>query len=246
MKKILVLAALASISLSGCAAVQTEISHKDLQVSSKMTDTVFLDPVGAEDRTVFVQTRNTSDKPDFTIEAQLKAILASKGYQISYNPNAAHYLLQVNILQVGLSNPSAAEASFAGGFGSALGAGAAGAAVGGLIAGPSHNTGTGMAVGGLAAAGVSLLADSLVHNTTYSVITDVQISEHSKVPVRQAIKSHLKNGRSTVREQNSYQIVDKNTYRTRVMSTANQVNLEYQDAVVPLENGVATSIAGMF
>jgi hypothetical protein len=48
------LAIFAAISiLSGCAAVHTSIAKKDLDVQTKMSDTVFLDPVGPDKKTVF-------------------------------------------------------------------------------------------------------------------------------------------------------------------------------------------------
>jgi hypothetical protein len=43
--------------LSGCAAVHTSIAKKDLDVQTKMSDTVFLDPVGPDKKTIFVQIR---------------------------------------------------------------------------------------------------------------------------------------------------------------------------------------------
>jgi Enterobacterial TraT complement resistance protein len=49
--------------LSGCAAVHTSTAKKDLGVQTKMSDTVFLDPIGPDKKVVFVQVRNTSDKP---------------------------------------------------------------------------------------------------------------------------------------------------------------------------------------
>jgi uncharacterized lipoprotein YajG len=43
------LSILAALSiLSGCAAVHTSIAKKDLDVQTKMSDTVFLDPVGPD------------------------------------------------------------------------------------------------------------------------------------------------------------------------------------------------------
>jgi hypothetical protein len=36
------------VILSGCAAVHTSIAKKDLDVQTKMSDTVFLDPVGPD------------------------------------------------------------------------------------------------------------------------------------------------------------------------------------------------------
>ena len=51
--------------LGGCAAVHTSIAKKDLDVQTKMSDSIFLDPVGPDKRSIFVQVRNTSDKANF-------------------------------------------------------------------------------------------------------------------------------------------------------------------------------------
>jgi hypothetical protein len=55
------------VVLSGCAAVHTSIAKKDLDVQTKMSDTIFLDPVGLDKRIIFVDIRNTSDKSNFNI-----------------------------------------------------------------------------------------------------------------------------------------------------------------------------------
>ena len=51
-----------SVILSGCAAVHTSIAKKDLDVQTKMSDTIFLDPVEPDRRIVYLNVRNTSDK----------------------------------------------------------------------------------------------------------------------------------------------------------------------------------------
>ncbi|MEK7792160.1 MAG: complement resistance protein TraT, partial [Pseudomonadota bacterium] len=56
-----------SLILNGCAAVHTSIAKKDLDVKTKMSDTIFLDPVEPEQRTVYLNVRNTSDKTNFDI-----------------------------------------------------------------------------------------------------------------------------------------------------------------------------------
>jgi hypothetical protein len=69
-------------SIVGCAAVQKGIKYRNLDVQTKMSATVFLDPVAPEKRTIFVQARNTSDKPGISIENELKNSLESKGYKV--------------------------------------------------------------------------------------------------------------------------------------------------------------------
>ena len=55
---------------SGCAATSTGLGKRNLEVQTKMTDTIFLEPVSPHDRTVLVQVRNTSDRAEFDIAAR--------------------------------------------------------------------------------------------------------------------------------------------------------------------------------
>ena len=90
-----------ALSLAACAATTTAISKRNLDVQTKMTETIFLDPVPAKQRTVFVQVRNTSDRPDFDIEPAVRSAVEARGYQVVDDPTEAHYLLQANVLQAG-------------------------------------------------------------------------------------------------------------------------------------------------
>src|SRR5215475_5870420 len=103
-------------SLQGCAATQTAIAHHDLDVQTKMTNTIFLDPVTPDKQVVYVQAKNTSDQPAFDLETPLKQAIAARGYRIVQDPSQAYYILQDNVLQVGKTSPSAAQESFAGGY----------------------------------------------------------------------------------------------------------------------------------
>ena len=107
--------------LSGCGAVHTSIAKANLEVSTQMSDAVFLDPVAKAKRTLFVQVRNTSDQPSFTVEPALKAAIAAKGYRIVDDPDAATFKLQAQILSVAKTDPTAAAAALAAGYGGAIG-----------------------------------------------------------------------------------------------------------------------------
>jgi len=115
------------LGLSGCAAVQTAISKSDLDVQNKMTDTIFLDPVSQSKKTVYVQVKNSSDKPDLDLASPISSDIQAKGYTVVSDVEQAHYLLQANVLQVGKIDPSAAQTAYAGGYGSVVGTTAAGA-----------------------------------------------------------------------------------------------------------------------
>ena len=86
-----------------------------------MSDAVFLDPVASDKRTLFVQVRNTSDQPSFTIEPALKAAIAGKGYRIVDDPDRATFKLQAQILSVAKTDPTAAAAALSAGYGGAIG-----------------------------------------------------------------------------------------------------------------------------
>ncbi|MFH1060672.1 MAG: complement resistance protein TraT, partial [Pseudomonadota bacterium] len=122
-------AMLAALALmAGCAATTTAIRYKDLDVQTKMSNTIFLDPVAADKRTIFVQMRNTSDKP-FDIQGEIMSALMAKGYRLVNDPAQAHFILQGNVLAVGRTDQSALENTTGLGFGGV----AAGAAAGALL-----------------------------------------------------------------------------------------------------------------
>ena len=106
------------LMLSGCAAAQVALEHKDLSVQNQMSDTIFLNPVPNYEKTVYVQIRNTSDK-NIDLSA-LPAAIKSHGYRIMSDPQRAHYILQINTLYVGKAAPAAAQETLTAGFGGPL------------------------------------------------------------------------------------------------------------------------------
>ncbi|HHX2613452.1 TPA: complement resistance protein TraT [Legionella pneumophila] len=228
--------------LTGCAATQTALEHGSLQVSTKQSETIFLDPVSNAQKTVYVSVKNTSDE-EIDIAPQLKTALSSHGYKVINNPNSAHYLLQANVLKVGKMSVAASQSALGGGYGSAIAGAVAGTAAGSLTA-----SSTGMIAGGLAGGVIGLAADSLVKDVNYTMITDVQISERlgKGIKVNEQFQSHLKNGSSTVTSQTSSRDSQYQRYRTRVVSNADKVNLKFSDARVSLKQGLVKVISGIF
>ena len=76
-------AILLGLALAGCAAGATAVAKRQLDVQTRMTDTVFLDPVAPEERTVYVDVRNTSDRPELDIAPQVREAIAARGYRWS-------------------------------------------------------------------------------------------------------------------------------------------------------------------
>ncbi|MBN6742755.1 complement resistance protein TraT [Acidithiobacillus sp. MC6.1] len=233
-----ILAAAGAISLSGCAATQVALEHKNLAVQTKMSNTVFLTPVPPAEQTVYIQFKNTSDKTldVSTLEQEIDANLANQGYRV-VPYQQAHYMLQINVLSVGKMAPSAAQQSLMGGYGGAL----AGAAAGGLIGQSYMGAGVGGLVGGIG----GLVADSLVKNVTYAMITDVQIGERSKAVVNQQTNANLQQGTSTATTQQTSSSGHWIYYRTRIVSTANKVNLSFKTALPALQGQLVHSLSGI-
>ncbi|WP_199039814.1 MULTISPECIES: complement resistance protein TraT [unclassified Dyella] len=236
------LLAVALISLGGCAAGSVAISKRNLDVQNKMSETVFLTPSAT--KTVYVDVRNTSDKPNFNFGAQLKASLQGRGYTLVDDPEAAQYQLQANILQVGQVSQTAAQAATVTGFGSPLDGAIAGAATAAALNG--NLSGRSIGAVGIAAGAADFIASNMVKDVYFSAVVDVQVSERTKGPVHVNGEQNLKQGTSggdrvTYDEQTNYK-----RYRTRVISTANKVNLKWDEAEPVVLGGLTQSISGLF
>ena len=244
MKMKIILAAVIMAMASGCAATNTMISKRNLDVQTKMSSTVFLDPVAPDKKTVFVQVRNTTDK-QMQIDQAIATAIESHGYRIVENPEQAHYMLQASLLQVGKMDPSAAQAALVSGYGGAL----EGATAGILAAAATNNNNSaGYGVFGLVGSVAGTIADAAVKDVTYTMITDLQISERvpAGVVVEQQTDSDLKQGTSSHVSQHSTSVSNWKRYRTRIVSTAEKVNLDFKEAQPELERGLIRSISGIF
>lgn len=230
--------------LAACAATTTALSKRDLDVQTRMSDSIFLDPLPPGNRNVFVQVRNTSDKEDFTIEDQVKEAISKRGYRLVDNPDRAQYLLQANVLQAGKSSVTAAEEAFGSGFGGALFGAAVGAAGTRVV---TKNTGS-LIGGGLVGAAAEVIAGSFIKDVTYTAITDIQISERTTdgSVVTETLEQDMTEGSAGTRIIRASTTSSWKRYRTRVMSVANQVNLDFEDAAPLLVTGLTRSIAGVF
>ena len=188
--------------------------------------------------------RNSSDRADLDVAPAVRAALAARGYRLVDDPKAAHFMLQANVLQVGRTSTAAAEGALARGFGSALVGGAAGAGLGRVASDQTEA----MIAGAVAGAATSAVADAFVQDVTYSIITDVQISERAGegVMVTERMVQNLAQGDSGERILSTSEVHDWKRYQTRIMSTANQVNLDFEDAAPELVAGLTRAIAGIF
>ena len=231
-----------ALGLVSCAATQTALEHRSLETQTKLSRTIFLEPVSASQKTIFISVKNTSDQK-IDVNQSLSLALAHNGYRVVKNPNDAHYLLQANILTVGKMSEAASKSALGGGFGSALAGAGTGVALGALT-----NNSNAMIAGGVGGGLLSLAADSLVKNVNYTMVTDVQISERvgHGVRVQEQHNASLSQGNSSRLTQTSTRQSQFERYRTRVVSNADKVNLSFEKARPALEEGLVQSIAGIF
>jgi hypothetical protein len=229
-----------AIQFTGCGAAHTAIKKRNLDVQTKMSETIFLEPTEPDKKVIFVDVRNTSDK-EIAVKDIITNALISRGYTITTSPQKAYFMLQVNVLQVGKTDLREAQSALEGGFGGAVLGATAGYAM--------HNSNSNAAAGGLIGAAVGVVADALVDDTYFSMITDVQIRERPLAGevVTQTQKAKIKQGSSTnVNQDIQGGKVDWKTYRTRVVSTANKVNLDFVEAQPVLQDALGKSLSGLF
>ncbi|MCP3679765.1 MAG: conjugal transfer protein TraT [Gammaproteobacteria bacterium] len=238
------LALMAPLALPGCAAIGTAVSHHDLKVHTKMSNTIFLQPQPNARKTVYVSVHNTSDQQLANIQPLLMQALQAKGYHVVPDVAQASYILQVNVLQIGQVSRTAAQQMGMGSFGSALSGGAVGAVTGAVVT----NEAGGALIGGLVGGVATTVADNMVKDVLYTMVTDVQIQQRLArgVTARSHTVSHIQQGTSTSEVVHLSKASDFVAYRTRVMSTADKVNLKFDQAKPLLEQQLAHTLVGLF
>ncbi|MDX9795948.1 MAG: complement resistance protein TraT [Arcobacteraceae bacterium] len=224
---------------SGCGALHTAIKKKDLDVQTKMSDSIFLEPVAPDKQIVYVRVRNTTDK-EINIEEEVKQIFENNRFRVTTNPEEAEFMVQANMLQIGKSDLTSATRALESGFGGVV------AGIG--VAAASGASGKGYAAGGLIGGLVASVADALVDDTFYTMITDVEIRQRPSFgeSIEQNQIANAQQGNSSTINQN---IQNTNSqwkiYRTRIVSTANKVNLKFEEAEPELIKGLTRSLTGV-
>ncbi|QEM94326.1 complement resistance protein TraT (plasmid) [Kosakonia radicincitans] len=224
--------ALSLFTITGCGAMSTAVKKRNLDVKTQMSETIWLEP--ASDKTVFVQVRNTSDKDMSGLQSQIASELTAKGYRVTSSPDAAYFWVQANVLKADKMDLRQTQGFLSSGYEGGATAAALGA---GITAYNSSSAG--------ATLGVGLAADAMVEDVNYTMVTDLQISGRSKATVTTDNVAALRQGTSGMKVQTSTEQGNRTKYQTRVVSSANKVNLKFDEAKPVLEAQLAKSIAGI-
>ncbi|WP_108560836.1 complement resistance protein TraT [Arcobacter caeni] len=245
----------ATVLFSGCATTE-------LQTSSTMTQSVFINPVAKSKRLIFVSSKNTSGQR-INLENTILNELQAKGYSIVEDPEQATYVLMMNVLYCNKKQ----ENNTAGG---ALAAGAVGAGVSGY-----NHGGAGQMVGvGLGAALVGGLIAKATEDTIFQMQVDIVIREKANGKVYTSSASA--NGQASVNDSSKAGFMNgfagniKNTdtsgkinsnmangtaqqyetdyieHKTMLFAEATKMNLTLPEATPILEKQISSQIAGLF
>lgn len=249
-------ATLAGMLFTGCATTE-------LQTQSKMSRSIFLNPVKKSLRVVYVDVKNTSGQELNNFLPLLEKKLIGKGYKLTDDPDKAKYVLMVNTLFA--NDKKENNAANAAALGTATGVG-----IGGY-------NGKGVGSSLLIGAGVGLvtgLIGKFTEDTIYQMVVDINIREKTNQKVYTTTggsvgQASVSDGRragfmntfggkvrnnkgggsmsDNITESSSQQYstnyIEK---RTTIFAEATKMNLKLQEALPILEEKMSSQIAGIF
>lgn len=252
-----------SIFISGCAGnggpsftqvgmkdgKMTQVTKEDVNLKTKMSASIFLEPVAPEKQVVFIKVRNTSDKDFDMLKSYLENNIKSHGWNITNNPSKANFMIQANILVADRIQEKGQLG------GAALGMAAAGAGVGAYNhVGSARDTAAGALIGGLIGAAIE---SAEVKPVSYAMVTDVEIRqrplEGEKVIQNDATNHQqgigLNNPNGNNGNYSSQTSTNNNVkwkkYRTKITSSAKGAGLQFKQVKKMFEKELAKSITNM-
>lgn len=239
--------AVMTVMLGGCAATHTALSHKNLEVHTRTSTAIFVDPVQRPKRMVYLDIKSgvmEFDRRKFKDFVREEFTTNDNGYVIVDDPDQAQFQMVAYVLNLEKASPSAAEEALGRGY---MGGAILGGAAIGAIANTSNPT-NGAVTGGILGGGTELISGALVKNVTYMLVCDVQITEKAKdgVMVRKDSKVNTKISDSGSSQQTVSEVSNRKEYRTRIVTTGNKVNLKLEDAQDTMFKKTAYAMSGFF
>lgn len=260
------------LALSGCTAMHTSISKGKLDVQMRMSQTIYLDPVDPEFRTVFLDIRQTAAEYQQPLMRDVAELLTSRGYQLVNSPQLAQYWLQVNVRtvlnqapqvvlreQYNMDEQQISELMHPGMAPpvpkpvprqrerSSSTVIYADTAVGSDISG--RDIMKALAVVAVIA-GAEYVGNQVVKDKYYTLLADLQVAERiapdSIDQVYEVSEHLLMQGDSGQLEQIWQNSTDMRKYQVKLVGFANKANLSWQEAEEPLHQGLLRSLAGIF
>lgn len=235
----------AALILSGCAATNTAFKKKELDVQTKTSTSIYIEPVAPAKRTIYVDVKSGVQEFDRAVFKKLlkdSFAVNDNNYRLIDDPEQAQFILSAFVLNLEKASPSASDKALGRGYegGGML----AGAAIGGAAGGDWQ----GAVAGGVVGAGVDMISGALVKDVTYMLVCDVQIKERTKngVTVKRATDISTKVSDDGYTNQQVDETSNMKEYRTRIVTTANKVNLKLEEAAQPIYTKTAAAMSGFF
>ncbi|OCH73716.1 complement resistance protein TraT, partial [Vibrio breoganii] len=205
-----------------------------------------LEPVAPHNRVVFVSIRDvTGNSMRRGMMDKIRANLNEEGFTITNDPQEANFMLSATIIQAGNTTKEEATGYLNSGFEGALAGGVTAAALG-----ADSRTIGGVALVGAAA---GFLADTLIDDSYFTFVMDVQMRERPMDG--DDISNQTKNASLSAQASANRVTASKNTsnvtrgsnynwivYETRIVTTANQMNLKIDDALPAVQKRTASSL----
>ncbi|MCL4542924.1 MAG: complement resistance protein TraT [Deltaproteobacteria bacterium] len=217
---------------AGQATSASGLSSGNVALSTKMSSSIFLQPVAPQQKVVYVSARNTSTATGLNFRNELISALIDEGYRITNNPRKANFMLMSNVLYIGKESRSyTAIGALAGGFG-------------GAFVGSRYNSGTGVVAGGALGALAGGIIGSMFQNKNYIMVVDIQLEQREAGTYT---TSSTNAGQGTASNITTHNGGVKNwaIYRNRIVSQASAINLKFSSAEPLLKRQMAHSIANL-
>ena len=149
-----------------------------LQTQTKMTKTIFLNPINSSVKSIYINIKNSSDQELNTLENEIINKLKLKKYKIMSNAQKAQYILMVNIISINIKKENNSRNG----------------AKDGLIVGSSvsiyNNNGvTGTVLGGLAGGIIGGLIAKNNEDSIIQIIIDIKIQEKTNYKIKTSINN---------------------------------------------------------
>jgi hypothetical protein len=240
-------------TLVGCSAVNTMAKKQDLAVESRLSHSIVLEPVAPSKRIVYARVRDVSgNKMRQDMQKKIVEHLTSEGFTVTEDPTKANLMLNATILSASKMTADEVSRSLSSGYKGA----AEGALIGGgLTAITGGSNSDALKAGALTAVG-GFLADAFVEDVYYTFVMDVELRErplegdsieNSKKSISAKGMSgqnaaNLSVAKSSVERGENYKWI---TYETRIVTTANQMNLKIEEAIPAVQDKTAYSLSEM-
>ncbi|WP_448588681.1 complement resistance protein TraT [Thermodesulfobium sp.] len=211
------------------------LSSGKIALSTKMSSSIFLQPVSPDKKIVYVSVKNTSTATGMDFKKELVAELTNEGYKITDNPDDANFMLMSNVLYIGKETKDyTMEGALAGGFGGAL--------IGSAFNPSDKYTGTiaGGVIGALAGAAIG----NSINSDKYMMVVDVQV-EQRQPGTQTETTTNATQGTATTETSSNSTIKDWAIYRDRVVSEASGTNIKFDDVEPILKQQLAHAIANL-